>query len=352
MPISDTISLNRADLRQAMRDPRYWQSGHPERADYRGWVTDAWRQHQAGAGGDGVVWVKPYTRRRDGETHEVSGHFRQSSGGSAEDGRVVMEASPGGGVERRYTARDASGGLIGRCESLADGSQICTLAMPDGGITVQQLQAGEGEFTPVAAPAVARYGFALMLGVATNLYTQLQSWMRGGTQSGVAADTPFLLFYRGFEGTEADARVAVGTLSPERVNEFCPKTAEFEETLTRIAGETPREGRSPQQWGMDVHRGGQQDLLRRYDPRANIVRAEISLLDGVDVGRGLLGTSRLDILHIVPGTDTVCAYDIKTGQAGLNPSQAARIYREAREFGIEGGIPNPRVLVTELREAP
>lgn len=352
MPISDTISLNRADLRQAMRDPRYWQSGHPERADYRGWVTDAWRQHQAGAGGDGLVWVKPYTRRRDGETHEVSGHFRQSSGGSAEDGRVVMEASPGGGVERRYTARDASGGLIGRCESLADGSQICTLAMPDGGITVQQLQAGEGEFTPVAAPAVARYGFALMLGVATNLYTQLQNWMRGGTQSGVAADTPFLLFYRGVEGRELSAQIAVGTLNDERVNQFCPKTAEFDELLGRIAGETPREGRSPQQWGMDVHRVMEHEVRLRYEGSPDAVRTEFSLSRGELATRGEAGSSRLDILHRVDGTDTICVYDIKTGEAGLGRSQAARIYREAFQYGQKEGIAVPQILVIELHRRP
>lgn len=30
--------LTEADLRTAMRDRRYWQSGHPERAAYGAWV--------------------------------------------------------------------------------------------------------------------------------------------------------------------------------------------------------------------------------------------------------------------------------------------------------------------------
>lgn len=111
--MSETIPLNRADLRQAMRDPRYWQSGHPEREDYRGWVGGAWRELHHGPGSDGLIWVKPYTRRRDGETHEVSGHFRHSGGGDG--ARLTAEVAPAPGVERRYTARDASGGLIGRC---------------------------------------------------------------------------------------------------------------------------------------------------------------------------------------------------------------------------------------------
>lgn len=34
MPIAE------ATLRQAMRDPRYWRSWHPEQADFVGWVTD------------------------------------------------------------------------------------------------------------------------------------------------------------------------------------------------------------------------------------------------------------------------------------------------------------------------
>lgn len=322
--MSDPVPLNRADLRQAMRDPRYWQSGHPEGADYRGWVTDAWRQHQAGAGGDGVVRVKPYTRRRDGETHEVSDHFRQSGGGGTESARMVAEA-PGGGVERRYTVRDASGGLIGRCETLADGSQICTMVVPDVGITVQELQAGEAEFTPVVAPALVVPGFGLMLGAATTLYSHLQTQLRSLSQNGVAADTPFLLFYRGVEGTELSTQIAVGTLNDERVNQFCPKTAEFDELLGRIAGEAPREGRSPQQWGMDVHRAMEHEVRLRYEGSPDLIRTEFSLSRGGLATRGEAGSSRLDILHRVDAPNTICVYDIKTGEAGLGRSQAARI---------------------------
>lgn len=31
--MADTL-ITETDLRQAMRDPPYWQVGHPERADY------------------------------------------------------------------------------------------------------------------------------------------------------------------------------------------------------------------------------------------------------------------------------------------------------------------------------
>ena len=142
--------------------------------------------------------------------------------------------------------------------------------------------------------------------------------------------------------------MAVGTLTQERVNEFCPKTAEFEDMLAQMANATPTDGRSAQQWGTAVHTTMQREVERRYDPSENVVRAEFSLMDGREERRGLAGTSRLDILHRVEGTDTICAYDIKTGQAQINPAQAARIYEEARRFGERSGVANPQVLVIEL----
>ncbi|UPY38687.1 hypothetical protein [Sediminicoccus sp. KRV36] len=265
---------------------------------------------------------------------------------------VTAEAAPAPGVERRYTARDASGGLVGRCESLTDGSQICTLAMPDGGLVVQQLQAEDGEFTPVAAPAVAGYGFSALLGAATGLYTYLQDSLRGVAPGGVAPDTPFLFFYRGIEGTEANARVAVGTLTQERVNEFCPMTAEFEGLLAQIANVTPSDGRSAQQWGMDVQLGVRDQLRGKYGRNSSIVQAEFSVLGGAQTSYGKPGSTRLDIYHQVEGTSAICAYDIKTGQAQLDAAQAARIYREAFQFGRRSGIANPQILVIELHRAP
>jgi len=37
----DRLPITEADLRQAMRDPRYWQAGHPERAAFNAWVAGA-----------------------------------------------------------------------------------------------------------------------------------------------------------------------------------------------------------------------------------------------------------------------------------------------------------------------
>jgi hypothetical protein len=280
----DPIPVSASDLRQAMRDPRYWQSGHPERGDYTKWVEGAFRQlHEGPANSDGPVWVSPYTRTRDGETEEVSGHFRHSGrqggpgdpGGDAAQGAVSVEDEPGRGVARRTTVRDRSGRLIGRCETLSDGGQICAMAMPDGGIVVQGLQTGDGEFVPVAAPA-ATYAFPALLGAATGLYNYLPNRPLTAPVDSAAADTPFLYFYRGFEGTEAGVRVTVGQLSEQRVRDFCPKTAEFEERLSEIAAGLPREGRSPQRWGMDVHTAMHHGLRRQYGTTSSVVRSELS----------------------------------------------------------------------------
>jgi hypothetical protein len=38
-----TVRVTEQDLRGAMRDERYWRSGHPERTPFVGWVTDGFR---------------------------------------------------------------------------------------------------------------------------------------------------------------------------------------------------------------------------------------------------------------------------------------------------------------------
>ena len=180
----DLIPLSAADLRVSMRDPRYWQPGHPEQAAYHAWVSEGWRQVSAReAGGDGMVWVAPYTRHRGGEAEEASGHYRRTSCG-APDGwdapagqmRVAEQDFPDGG--RRITLRNTDGSLVGRCESLPDGSQTCTLGLPDGRVVVQELAARDGEIVRVGGPlAVPVVGRALMT-AAVGVYNQLLNMPR------------------------------------------------------------------------------------------------------------------------------------------------------------------------------
>jgi hypothetical protein len=161
-----------------------------------------------------------------------------------------------------------------------------------------------------------------------------------------------MLFYRGFDGTEAGVQVTVGTLSEQRVNEFCPKTAEFEQRLSEIAAGIPREGLTPQQWGTAVHTAMHHRLRGQYGETSNVVMTEFSLVRGASRPYGTLGSSRLDIYHHVEGTSTICVYDVKTGPTALNANQAARIYRSAYSFAQQTGVLNPRVLIIELRRRP
>lgn len=76
------IPLTETGLRSAMRDRRYWQSGHPEREAYVGWVSHGWRALEGSPyqdpSGSSVVFVQAYTRVRDGHTEQVSAHQRSA----------------------------------------------------------------------------------------------------------------------------------------------------------------------------------------------------------------------------------------------------------------------------------
>lgn len=80
--MADLVPITEDSLRSAMRDERYWRSGHPERADYHRWVTNGWEAIvRDGARGGGVVHVQAYTRVRDGKTEHVAAHTRSGPPG-------------------------------------------------------------------------------------------------------------------------------------------------------------------------------------------------------------------------------------------------------------------------------
>lgn len=69
-------------LRAAMRDPRYWQAGRPERQPFGSWVTQGFQALEGSALRDGegrtMVFVRAYTRVRDGRTEHVGAHVRSN----------------------------------------------------------------------------------------------------------------------------------------------------------------------------------------------------------------------------------------------------------------------------------
>lgn len=77
--MSEPASLSESDLRAAMRDPRYWNPNHPDRAAYNRWVADGWQalgQQDAAGGGQHAVSVRSYQRSRNGRQEQVSGYVQ------------------------------------------------------------------------------------------------------------------------------------------------------------------------------------------------------------------------------------------------------------------------------------
>jgi hypothetical protein len=111
------VRITEADLRGAMREPRYWRSGHPERDAFARWVTGGWRALNPADGEvRSAVWVRPYIR--DG--HPVVGHWcspppRHSPRPDEETGRAETETDPVVPANlwrwlRRYAPSDGRGG--------------------------------------------------------------------------------------------------------------------------------------------------------------------------------------------------------------------------------------------------
>ena len=94
--MADTIPITDADLRAAIRDPRYWKD-NPEREDFARWVSDGYKAlygPDSKASG-GVVHVRAYTRKRDGHTENVRAHTRHGAEGGEKEGGDKTAPPPG-----------------------------------------------------------------------------------------------------------------------------------------------------------------------------------------------------------------------------------------------------------------
>jgi hypothetical protein len=251
--------------------------------------------------------VRPYTRTQDGKTVQVSGYQRASTGGKAAARMMGPQA------------------------------------------------------TPVVAPALPlMLGGLLGLGTALGLFGTLNR-QRAEGQRGGRAETPVLVLpsLRGARnpaaGAAEAARAKVEELNEEELRDACPKTEEFGDMLRRIAAGIPREGRSAQQWGTEVHMAMKREIEAQYGKTAgqrenSRIRAEISFLEGLpNTTYGTRGSTRLDIFHHVEGTNDICIYDIKTGARGLTEDQARRAIAEATQFARDQGIVAPKIYIVELR---
>lgn len=76
-----------------MREPRYWQSGYPERDAFAAWVRGGFGAlHPKDGAARGAVWVRPY--RREGKP--VAGHWRSPPPGGGGSG---AGAAPPGTIQ-------------------------------------------------------------------------------------------------------------------------------------------------------------------------------------------------------------------------------------------------------------
>lgn len=110
--MAERIRITDAELRGFLRDRRYWHPAHPERAAYVGWVTDGYRALHGTEEGRkaGAVWVKPYTRARDGKMENVAGHWRSPRPGQAGGGGAPGDPGDGDTIIPVSRRGDRSGG--------------------------------------------------------------------------------------------------------------------------------------------------------------------------------------------------------------------------------------------------
>lgn len=142
-----------ASLRAAMRDPRYWQAGHPERSRYVARVTEGWRSLvEAEAGQGGVVNVRGYVRTIDGKAVNVAAHTRgdPAAGSDPGEGRGLQQDQAADRAVATASRRSAA------CDAQFERDQAVCRALPLPAIRrscwasamERYAQCGRGAFIP------------------------------------------------------------------------------------------------------------------------------------------------------------------------------------------------------------
>jgi hypothetical protein len=242
-------------------------------------------------------------------------------------------------ILRTETVRDEHGNVTAELTAMKDGSRIAEIKVEGGEVAFKLTWNGDNpDIVQVGGPlltiplAAAALEQALMLFGALGAAKIIHEY-------GVK---PFILYMRGGESTQTQDRVFVGELTQERIDQFCPDTGRFQALTTMTAAGISRDGLTPQAYGSRVHAAIATQVRDMQDPD---IRAEFSLIGGRDdLPYGTQGSTRLDIFQYRPETNTVCIYDIKTGNAGLDNSYLNRAIAEAQRWR-EGA----HIMVLELR---
>jgi hypothetical protein len=143
--------------------------------------------------------------------------------------------------------------------------------------------------------------------------------------------------------TKFDDATWVGRLSKDQVEAACPRFGEVQDRTNAAADAVTREGNTltPQGYGTEVHLRVKEGVETLSDPN---FRAEVSLIKSADAIPRKKGSIRIDVLENTL-KDTVCVYDIKTGQAGLLPGRSLEIANEVQYYYGSG----KRILLIEVR---
>lgn len=149
---------------------------------------------------------------------------------------------------------------------------------------------------------------------------------------------------------KGDAAVHVGMLNRDEVDNACPRYREVQSITNQAASLIDRGAYPTQQaYGTAVHLWIRDEVNGRptipeSPPEDPNFRAELSVLKSDEARYGDPGSKRVDVYEN-PHTGTVCIYDIKTGEAGLN-------FARMRELATNVGTFYPgttRIIVTEVR---
>lgn len=164
------------------------------------------------------------------------------------------------------------------------------------------------------------------------------------------------IYREGAPGGEFDMK-NVQVLTQQQVNDTCKKLEKVQELTDRAvaAAKANRAPMSPSQYGTAIHQWvataiGKKDpnfiaelsLVKMAEEGASAEELENARKGGIKYGTN--DSIRVDVLEH-KDEDTVCVYDIKTGNAGLSSARFAEIF-----VNVRSAYPDAKhIIVTEVR---
>lgn len=144
--------------------------------------------------------------------------------------------------------------------------------------------------------------------------------------------------FRVWKGDAKDPTViSLAALTAEAVAQNCKRMPEVQAWTNEAARSVGPLSRSPQARGTAIHKAVETRIKALKDllpPAYADIFAELSFDPDVgEVGRGTIGSTRLDVLE--NAGNAVCVYDIKTLGASLTPKRVLQIGKSvAKHFGL------------------